>query len=280
MFRLRAKAILLTYAQINNDQLNQFISNPSAHSDFVTQAFGPPVVYRSGRESHADGGIHIHVFIAWEDRINSSNERCFDFAQAHPNIKPIPRTPIKAWEYAGKDDNIIHEYGSPPRGSGTPSNGRDGIWRDALAETTKEGFLGHIRTMAPRDYVIYFETLERFAERHYHAEPAPYESPPFTVRDPGRLDVALLELQLGQRGGGRPKSLILSGPTRTGKTVWARSLGKQCAPIPRWSPAVQPPQPALRAGSAFGTDPPAGHPPWGNGSILASQWILVTLMDR
>lgn len=226
MFRLRAKAILLTYAQINDDQLNQFQSDPLSHCNFVTEAFGPPLVYRAGKELHADGGVHIHVFISWSDRVNSRNERCFDYAEAHPNIKPIPRTPRKAWEYAGKDNDIIYEYGSLDGGDRADSNGRDGIWRDALAETTKEGFLGHLRTMAPRDYVIYFETLERFAERHYRPDSPPYESPAFTIRDPGRLDAAILELRLGERGGGRPKSIILSGPTRTGKTVWARSLGK------------------------------------------------------
>lgn len=242
MFRLRAKTILITYSQLNDEQLAAFNDNPTSHCDFVTENFGPPLVYRAGRESHQDGGNHIHVFCSWGDRITSRDPRCLDFGGSHPNIKPIPRTPAKAWEYAGKENNIIHEYGSIDGGNRTPRTGRDGIFGDALAETTKEGFLSTVRNMAPRDYVLYYDQLERFADHHYRSEPAPYASPEFRVRNPARLDAAIRDMGIGRSDGRRPKSLILSGPTRTGKTVWARSLGKNI--FSRRSPAVQPPQPA------------------------------------
>lgn len=225
-FRLRAKNILLTYPQLSEDAISQFTTRPEAHYEFVSEINGTPSCYRAGRELHEDGGVHYHVFISWENPCRTSNERLFDYGGAHPNILPVPRTPGKSWDYAGKDGDILYECGPRPGESGTSSRGRDGIWADAIALPTKTEFLDHLRTSAPRDYVLYFEAIERFADRFYSNPTPEYSSPSFELLDSERVDGAVERLRIGRGDGSRPKSLILWGPTRTGKTVFARSLGK------------------------------------------------------
>lgn len=225
-FRLRAKNVLLTYPQLSQDALSQFTDRAEAHYEFVCQVAGTPLCYRAGRELHEDGGVHIHVFLSWENPCRTSNERLFDYGGAHPNILPVPRTPGKSWDYAGKDGDVIYELGSRPGETRVASVGRDGLWADALSLPTKTEFLDHLRAVAPRDYVLYFEAIERFADRFYTNPPPDYISPRFELLDSERVDDAVDQLRIGRGDGSRAKSLILWGPTRTGKTVFARSLGK------------------------------------------------------
>jgi len=226
-FRFRAKTCLLTYSQTTEHQQHAFLHRTTDHFDHVANALGPPSHYRLGRELHADGGTHFHVFISWPDRISFRNERLLDFHGAHPNIKAIPRTIEHAWDYAGKDGDIIHEFGTRPGKSGTLSTGRDSIWTDALTQQHKEDFLSILRNRAPRDYVLYYDAIERFAERFYAAPESDYESPDITTQ----LTDGIIEwyaqsgISDGQRFG-RVKSLALWGPSLTGKTVWARSLNR------------------------------------------------------
>src|SRR5699024_9766360 len=110
-------------------------------------------------------------------RVSTRNQHLFDFGGVHPNIQPIPRTPGKTWDYAGKDGDVIHEHGERPGKSGTVPDGRDGIWADALTAEHKEDFLSAIRTGAPRDYVLYHEAITRFAESQWACPPPAYTSP-------------------------------------------------------------------------------------------------------
>lgn len=227
-FRLRARAVLLTYSQVQDDSSSSFLSPAEAHFNHIANALGTPISYRLGRESHQDGGTHYHAFAAWDKRVSCSNERALDFGGVHPNIQPIPRTPGKSWDYAGKDGDIIHEHGDRPGKSGTVSDGRDRIWGDALLAPDKEGFLSAIRSGAPRDYVLYHEAITRFAESQWTSPPPSYTSPNFLATLPQPIEEWIDQsgLRSGTTPAGRPRSLILHGPTRTGKTIWARSLGK------------------------------------------------------
>ena len=143
--QFKFKAALLTYSQVDNDTAAAFLSPKEAHFNHVASALRPPVVYRLGRELHEDGGTHFHVFVSFDQRVSFRNERTLDFYSSHPNIKPIPRTPHLAFDYAGKDDDVIYEYGDRPGESGASSSGRERIYGDALSAETKEGFLDIVR---------------------------------------------------------------------------------------------------------------------------------------
>lgn len=226
-FHLRAKKIILTYSQIDHASTPIFLVPGHAHYEFLQRLNGPPRVYRLARESHQDGGTHFHCYTEWEKPISTRNQRILDYGGYHPNIEVVRRTPHKAWDYVGKDDDIIYEHGSPQRESGTKSTGRDQLWGDALNQPDKASFLTTLREVAPRDFVLYNETLERFADRHYRPETPQYVSPNFTTHGFDGINEWLDQSRInkGDRRG-RVKSLILWGPTLTGKTLWARSLGK------------------------------------------------------
>lgn len=245
-FRFASKTVLLTYSQVDNETINAFLSPASHHFDHVASTLRTPCMYRLGREQHQDGGTHFHVFLSFGERVNSRNERLFDFGSSHPNIQIIRRTPEKAFDYAGKDGDIIYEHGERPGESGTLSSGRDSIWADALSAEHKEDFLGTLRNRAPRDYVLYFDAIERFADRHYTPPQPEYRSPSFETIERERVEPWLQQSGIndGTRHG-RVRSLILWGPTRTGKTVWSRSLGK--ATSSRRSPAPFGAWPSARA---------------------------------
>lgn len=225
-FRLQSKSFLLTYSQVTDH--DAFLRIPSAHFDHCTSLLGTLDVYRLGRESHQDGGTHFHAYVSPKTKCTTRNARLFDYAGSHPNVQPVRKTPWKMWDYAGKENDVIYEHGERPGGTGTSGRGRDSIWADALTAPDKGGFLAHVRENAPRDYVLYFTALERFVEHHYREAPPVYKSPEFETERIPELVQWVNQSGIGGGGtgpGGRPRSLILYGPTRTGKTVWARSLG-------------------------------------------------------
>lgn len=227
-FRFRAKTVFLTYSQISHDGLRDLLSSDRDHYELLSERFGPPEQYRLGRERHQDGGHHFHCFASWGSRISSTDPRCFDWRGYHPNIEAVRKTPRKAWDYAGKDGDIVYEQGEGPRMGGTPPVRREGIWSEAVAATSADHFLQTIREGAPRDFVLYQDALVRFAEKFW-APPAPsYTSPWFFSHEPRELADWLQQSGIGIDGGhvGRRRSLIIWGPTRTGKTLWARSLGR------------------------------------------------------
>lgn len=224
-YRLQAKHLLLTYSQVDNDA---FLRTPTSHFEHCTRVLGPLDLYRLGRELHSDGGTHFHAYVSPSHKCSTRNARLFDYAGSHPNVLPIRKTPWKSWDYVGKEYDIIHEHGERPGGNRTSEHGRDSAWADALRAPSKEDFLSCIRENAPREYVLYYVAIERFVEAHYAPLPPHYESPSFTAdRRPDLLRwLNQSGIGGGDRWGGRPRSLILWGPTRTGKTLWARSLGK------------------------------------------------------
>lgn len=226
-FRLQAKSFILTYSQVANE--DAFVRTPSSHFDHCTSLLGTLDVYRLGRELHQDGGTHFHAYVSPSAKCSTRNARLFDYAGYHPNIRPVRKTPWTSWDYVGKGDDVIYEHGARPGGDRASDSGRDGVWALAVAATDKEEFLRILREKAPREYVLYNAAIERYVEKHFAPQPPSYESPEFRteyVVPIDRLNQWLLQSGIGGGGAaGRPRSLILWGPTRTGKTLWARSLG-------------------------------------------------------
>lgn len=226
-FQLRSKKLLLTYSQVTELQHAEFVTPSDAHFDFLGRLNGPPQRYRLGRESHSDGGIHFHCYAEWSSPLSTRNQSLLDYAGSHPNIQAIRTTPQRAWDYAGKDDDVIHEYGSFDGADGAGQSRRDSIWSDALQQTDKISFLEVIKQNAPRDYVIFNGQITAFADRTYAEAKPEYISPAIQTHGFGILQEWLEQSRIncGDREG-RVKSLILWGPSLTGKTLWARSLGR------------------------------------------------------
>jgi hypothetical protein len=84
--------------------------------------------------------------------------------------------------------------------------------------------LGKVKVVDPKNYVLHYENLEYYVDKHFSPPKVEY-SPPFSdfIRVPQEMrDWVANELPKNDR----PKTLVLWGPSRTGKTSWARSLGR------------------------------------------------------
>jgi hypothetical protein len=92
-----------------------------------------------------------------------------------------------------------------------------------LDASSREDFFSKIKQADPKNYVLQYEHLEYYADKHF-AQPVQEYTPQFTdfLRVPEAMkNWALTELPKSDR----PKTLVIWGPSRTGKTSWARSLG-------------------------------------------------------
>ncbi|ANN22659.1 replication initiation associated protein [Gemycircularvirus HV-GcV2] len=226
-----------------------------------------------GRESHADGGLHLHAFFMFERKFESRDVRVFDVDGLHPNIVRGYTTPRKGADYAIKDGDVV-AGGLDISQLGAPVSHTSAVWATIIMASTREEFFEACATLAPRSLVCSFTSLKCYADWKYRPEPVPYEHPsglsfdttaypeldawvshalegpecggecPPTAEDtfpslrpPGalrvyamshcwaawRLPAKLMGVMLTYSG--RRRSLVLYGPTRLGKTLWARALG-------------------------------------------------------
>lgn len=226
-FNISTKTLFLTYSQLNEDAQHRFFDRATAHFDFIVATFRHPSVYLLARELHQDGGIHAHCYIAWTDPVRLRSQRKCDFGGAHPNIQSVRSGHRRTYDYTGKDRDVIHSMGEPPRATGTPKGPDNDIWAGIVASATEDEFRTKIRTLAPRYYVLYQSQIDKYAERHFPPPRRVYGGPCFDDHSEQRCGPWLSDAALGDGSTGhRRRSLILWGPTKTGKTVWARSLGR------------------------------------------------------
>ncbi|UYD39151.1 MAG: replication associated protein [Wigfec virus K19_493] len=213
-FRLASKKILLTYAQAPNLTKEQILTHIQTHGNVKH--------YVIGKELHADGGQHFHCFVEFERKLDTTNNRAFDIGQNHPNIKRVGRhlsDSDNCWEYCTKHDN---GYLSDTQTS--PYKPDSSSWADTI-DTAKDAnsFLQLALQRHPRDAALNLERLQYFASWHYAERREswvhPFPEHRYTLT-PEMEQWVNTELQNRDR----PKTLLLIGPTRTGKTIWARSL--------------------------------------------------------
>jgi Geminivirus rep protein central domain len=219
---MRAKRFILTYSQLadsfNRDGLGEHLK--SLCPDFECISI-------SVEEHPKTGGHHIHVYLdsGKPTGLTINDPLFFDYCEHHPNIKGIQVTPHKAYRYCTKDGVIIFEEGEPPE---TPSKtSGDDKWSTIMAASTKEEFLKSAMEHAPRDTVLHFQSLQSFADWKYRDNPEDYSSCEMTCHCEEYPQLTeWVQTNLHSPVQGRPKSLIIWGPSLTGKTLWARSLGK------------------------------------------------------
>lgn len=164
-----------------------------------------------GRELHEDGFPHLHAFVCFTKQKDVRNPRYFDFRGHHGNYQSCIDT--LAWiTYCKKDGDFI-EWGDVPKAKRK--------WNEVLSAGSKEEALSIAAEVSPRDYVLSFDRIESFLAKKFKPV-LPEYTPDFTFQTIPNI-VQVWKDQMHER---RPKSLILWGPTRTGKTELARSFGK------------------------------------------------------
>uniref|UniRef100_A0A8A4XDB5 Replication-associated protein n=1 Tax=Tarsiger cyanurus Genomoviridae sp. TaxID=2814994 RepID=A0A8A4XDB5_9VIRU len=131
-----------------------------------------------GRELHADGGTHLHVFADFGRKFRSRDARILDVGDRHPNVVASWGTPEEGYDYAIKDGDVVAGGLARPESS-RGSNGADASrWARIADAGDREEFFALVRELDPKTFVTRIKDLEYFADRHYRSIPAPYESPP------------------------------------------------------------------------------------------------------
>lgn len=238
-FRARASAFILTFPQVNNVVESRFIDDGGDFLDHVQQDFGPVVGLFIGRERHADGGVHFHVFVSFESPVTVNRPDAFDYFGAHGNIKSVRSTPRKVYEYVTKDGDVVFEHGDAPPERGDAGGNVAGRWHSIVASSDKDSFLAAVRAEAPRDWVLSLDRILAYAEYAFPTIHPDYVSPSVVIRGEqldqwggSELDQWKRQAQIGgavseryvlaRRGGGPPDSLRSQPPSVAGPPTPSR----------------------------------------------------------
>ncbi|KAF5932804.1 hypothetical protein HYC85_028975 [Camellia sinensis] len=227
-FRFYAKNVFLTYPQCPcpKEQLLELLQS-------LLQLACQPYYILVARELHEDGNPHLHAMVQCTKKIQTSNSRFFDLTGTngriyHPNIEKL-HSPTASRQYIQKEGEFV-EWGEFLAKGKSLSKNRDELWRGILGETeTEEQFFALCKERCPTDYVTKYPQSKTFSRDHYKRERPPYTSPfnsfPFLNEEVKKWAENNILFEPEQRPI-RLISLYLEEPSRTGKTAWARSLGR------------------------------------------------------
>ncbi|API65468.1 Rep [Vernonia crinkle virus] len=188
------------------------------------------------RELHENGEPHLHVLIQFEGKFKCRNNRFFDLnspnrsTQFHPNIQGA-KSSSDVKSYMEKDGDVLDHGvfqidGRSARGGCQNAND---AYAEALNSGSKSQALDILKEKAPKDFVLQFHNLNANLDRIFAPPMEQYISPflsssfnnvPDTLEEWASENVCAAAARPI-----RPLSLVLEGDSRTGKTLWARSLG-------------------------------------------------------
>nr|AFP89683.1 Rep protein [Tomato leaf curl Taiwan virus] len=229
-FRINAKNYFLTYPHCSLTK-EEALSQIQALQTPTNKLF-----IRVCRELHEDGTPHLHILIQFEGKFQCKNNRFFDLtsptrsAHFHPNIQGAKSsTDVKT--YMEKDGDVLDHGifqvdGRSARGGCQSAND---AYAEAINSGSKAEALNILREKAPKDFVLQFHNLNSNLDRIFTPPLEVYISPfNFSSFDqvPRELVKWVAEnVRDSAARPWRPMSIVVEGESRTGKTLWARSLG-------------------------------------------------------
>jgi len=206
-FRLNSQTLFLTYPKCGLE--------PSICLELIQKVVGLEV-YLIAQEQHMDGTYHLHCYLRLEKKINCRNERFFDLSYEnnvyHPNIQSV-RSPKAVIKYVCKDGKYVTNMSQHTIDEAIKNNVKVGDLYAEAMDKAKESFedgmkvLEHAKTY--RDLAIHGEAIER----NMRARKKQKTTPKYT------LDQFKLTFEWD-----KTKTLVLWGPTNTGKTSLAKAL--------------------------------------------------------
>nr|AFH68203.1 replication-associated protein [Ageratum enation virus]AHO49048.1 replication-associated protein [Ageratum enation virus] len=188
------------------------------------------------RELHENGEPHLHVLIQFEGKYKCQNNRFFDLvsptrsAHFHPNIQGAKSsTDVKS--YIDKDGDTL-EWGEFQI-DGRSARGGQQTANDAAAEAlnagSKEAAMAIIKEKLPEKFIFQYHNLNSNLDRIFTPPLEVYISPFLSSsfdQVPEELEEWVSENVMAAAARPlRPQSIVIEGDSRTGKTMWARSLG-------------------------------------------------------
>ncbi|AAF22210.1 replication initiation protein AC1 [Dicliptera yellow mottle virus] len=232
VFSIKAKNYFLTYPQCSlskEEALQQLINlKTPTNKKFIKIA----------RELHEDGQPHLHVLIQFEGKYNCTSNRFFDLvsptrsAHFHPNIQGA-KSSSDVKSYVSKDGDTLEwgQYQVDGRSARGGCQTANDSYARALNASSAEQALQILKEEQLKDYVTQQHNLRANLERIFMKAPEPWV-PPFQLSSFTNVPEEMQEWAdnyFGMSAAARPErpiSIIVEGDSRTGKTMWARSLGK------------------------------------------------------
>nr|APZ75440.1 Rep protein [Papaya yellow leaf curl virus] len=229
-FKINAKNYFLTYPKCSlakEEALSQLLNiQTPASKKFI----------RICRELHEDGTPHLHVLIQFEGKFQCRNQRFFDLtsptrsAHFHPNIQGA-KSSSDVKSYMEKDGDTLDwgEFQIDGRSARGGQQTANDAYAAALNAGSKSEALRIIKDSPQK--IMYFNIII------YMLIYIGFIHLPW--RFMFLLFLLLLYIKFRKnlrnglprtssvplRGPMRPKSVVIEGDSRTGKTMWARSLG-------------------------------------------------------
>lgn len=122
------------------------------------------------REHHADGDVHLHAYVEFNERLRHSNPLFWDLETRHPHVKHLRGTKDKqrVIQYIKKDGDWT-EHGLEPTDGG-------GVWGEAVNAASEADFWGVILEKKP-DAIRSFSNLQSFAKWKWPERSPLYTSP-------------------------------------------------------------------------------------------------------
>lgn len=174
-FSFHARYGLVTYAQCGD-------LDPFEVSNHFTTLGAECII---GREAHADGGTHLHVFFDFGQKRRIRRMDVFDVQGRHPNIEASRGTPAKGYDYAIKEGDVV--AGGLERPSGMDdkdeSTSDHHKWRQIVDAPTREEFFDLLGDLAPKNMVLSWTQVRAFANDRYETKEPDYIGPDITWSD-------------------------------------------------------------------------------------------------
>nr|CRI68613.1 Replication protein [Pepper huasteco yellow vein virus] len=229
-FRLNAKNYFLTYPQCS-------ISKEEALAQLHNLSTPVKKKYiKICKESHEDGQPHLHVLIQFEGKYQCTNNRFFDLvsstrsAHFHPNIQGA-KSSSDVKTYIDKDGDTVEwgEFQIDGRSARGGQQSANDTYAKALNSASAEEALQIIKEEQPQHFFLQFHNIVSNANRIFQTPPEPWV-PPFQQASFNNVPAIMTQWVSDNVCDAaarplRPLSLVVEGPSRTGKTLWARSLG-------------------------------------------------------
>ncbi|ADO41001.1 replicase [Bhendi yellow vein mosaic virus [India:Raichur:OY56:2005]] len=188
------------------------------------------------RELHEDGEPHLHVLIQFEGKYKCQNQRFFDLtspsrsAHFHPNIQGA-KSSSDVKSYIDKDGDTLEwgEFQIDGRSARGGQQTANDAYAAALIVGCKSKALTVCRELAPKDFILQYHNLNSNLDRIFtppqEVYVCPFSSSSFD-QVPEELEEWVSENVMDAAARPlRPQSIVIEGDSRTGKTMWARSLG-------------------------------------------------------
>lgn len=205
-FRINSQTLFVTYPKCNLE--------PSFILEELKKVLDIDS-YLIAQEKHMDGSLHLHCYLRLVKKINLKDERKLDINNFHPNIQSC-RSPKAVLKYVSKDNNYVTNISDTAIQQAKIENEKVGdVYKRAreatISGTVDDGLkvLEHQKTY--RDLCLHGEAIERNLRKLKKSKlSSPFSLDSFNIPTYFEWD--------------KKKTLIIHGPTETGKTSWAKAL--------------------------------------------------------